>query len=499
MSKEIRGFESWEEVIKDYLDSLGDENKKEEYLQFLLSNFFHLKLNDAKAQEDDLTVLKKELVKINKIKITPNNKDKLEAYYLNFVNNGWIKSSSDEVIFLTKKHCFYNIWICRSIVQGNDVFPATHIAKLTHSQSTSTSFLDNGKTFKKLYLSTSSLLTKKIDGSYSDAKLSKNVKFLMLEHDGKLLSEELINRNSEVLKIFSDGNEELAIWMQNFHRLLTPSPASDSLAKQVFFPIKNNEYHLLTILKSSTLSQAVFDSCFEKLIRKKQSILKKNKTNNAYFPDVYQQFINVAKISPVSSQPQNVSVLNGKRGGYIRLFSAQPPTWQSQLKAPIYKKSFFDYFGNSHITEDVNYLRDFLLRFENIGLSIKDPKRYEHLERWVNSIIDEVLFYTSSIQAMPAGWSNIEGSKLKLEHQYFLDPYQDNEGFQQKRESTDWQNVVCYDFARWLNQKLIGKDKQFTPQAEHTRLWENIFKTPLREDTEAIKADAKYSQQKEKV
>ncbi len=499
MSEEVRKFDCWKEVIKDYLDKLGDENKKEEYLQFLLSNFFHLKLNDAKGQEDDLTILKKDLIKINKIKITSNNKDKLEEYYLKFVNNGWIKDCSAEVVFITKKHCFYNIWICRAIVLGNEVFPATHIAKLTHSQSMATSFLDNSEIFKKSYLSTSSLLTKKIDGSYPDAKLSKNVKFLMLEHNGKLLSEELITRNSEVLSVFSDSNEELVLWIQNFHRLLTPTPASDSLAKQVFFPIKNNEYHLLTILKSSTLSQAIFDTCFEKLTRKKQSLLNKNKTNNSYSPDVYQQFISVAKISPVSSQPQNVSVLNGKRGGYIRLFSTQPPTWQSQLKAPIYKQSLFDYFGNSHITEDINYLREFLLRFEHIGLSIKDPKRYEHLERWVNSIIDEVLFYTSSLQTMPAGWSSSKDIKLKVEHQYFLDPYRDDKDFQNKREATDWQRVVSHDFARWLNQKLAGKDKQFTPQAEHTKLWKKIFVAPLREDTEAIKADAKYSQQKDKV
>lgn len=492
-------FESWEGVIKDYLDKLGDESKKEEYLQFLLSNLFHLKLNDAKAQKDDQDLLKKELVNINKIKITPKNKDKLEGYYLKFVKNGWVKDCSNEVVFLTKKHCFYNIWICRAIVQGNGVFPATHIAKLTHSQSTSTSFLDASEVCKKTNLSTSSLSTKKIDGSYPDAKLSRNVKFLMLEHNGKLLSEELVSGCSETLSSFSDDDEELDQWMQDFYRLLAPAPTSDSLAKQVFFPINNNEYHLLTILKSSTLSQAIFDVCFEKTIRKEQIILNRNKTKNIYHQDVYKQFINVARVSPVSSQPQNVSVLNGKRGGYIRLFSTQPPTWQSQLKPPIYKKSFFDYFGNSHITEDVKYLREFLLRFENIGLSIKDPKRRRHLERWVNSIIDEVLFYTSSIQSMPAGWSNIEDSKLKPEHQYFLDPYRDNEGFQQKRESTDWQNVVSHDFARWLNHKLIGKDKQFTPQAEHTRLWGNIFKTPLREDTEGIKADAKYSQQKEKV
>ena len=46
---------------------------------------------------------------------------------------------------------------------------------------------------------------------------------------------------------------------------------------------------------------------------------------------------NTAKIATVASQPQNVSVLNGKRAGKIHLFSSQPPVWQSQLTAPLTK------------------------------------------------------------------------------------------------------------------------------------------------------------------
>lgn len=57
--------------------------------------------------------------------------------------------------------------------------------------------------------------------------------------------------------------------------------------------------------------------------------------------------------------------------------------------------------------------------------------------------------------------------------------------------------MVCNDFARWLNRKLVGKEKVFTPQAEHTRMWKQLFAEVLREESEAIEIEVKNSKQEE--
>jgi CRISPR-associated protein Csy1 len=78
-----------------------------------------------------------------------------------------------------------------------------------------------------------------------------------------------------------------------------------------------------------------------------------------------------------------------------------------------------------------------------------------------------------------------------VEHQLFLDPYREDEMFQTERKSNDWQASICADFARWLNKTLAGKEKLFSPQQEHTRMWIELIENPLREYEELIQMEIK--------
>ena len=109
----------------------------------------------------------------------------------------------------------------------------------------------------------------------------------------------------------------------------------------------------------------------------------------------------------------------------------------------------------------------------------------------MSSIVDDVLAYAATIQHMQAGWSATEDIKLKYEHQLFLDPYRHDEAFQALRKTNDWQSVICADFARWLNYTLSGKDKQFSPQQVHTKMWTNMMEDALRDYDELIQIDIK--------
>lgn len=500
MSKGGGTVETWAEVIKNYINELGDEKSKDEYHDFLLSYFYCNKLYEAKPEDIVKSKeLNNKLKKINKIKVTSNNKKILEQYYKEFISNNWIKDTLYQCSFWERKSCFYNIWICRSLIMSEGVYPATHIAKLTHSSSSASSIWDNTLSENAKYISTASLRNKIIDGAYPDAALSKNVKFLMLTYKDKLLATELINGNTDALKDLSESDEELFRWITGFQKILINQPISANLAKQVYFPV-SDDYHLLTILKSSPLMQVIYDGYFEKSAKKNQAAFGKSKEKKKYRSGEYNQPVNVARISTTLSQPQNVSVLNGKRGGYIRLFSAQPPIWKSQLKPPISFTSFFYAgFGHQNIKENVNYLCDFLSRFEKLGLSIRDPKKKKWIQGWLSNIIDEVLLYAANIQNIPAGWSQIENIKLKREHQYFLDPYRDDAQFQKKRNGTDWQSVICRDFANWLNGKLKGRDKKFTPQREHEVMWKKIMKDELREYMQMVEVDIKFQNREQQV
>lgn len=474
---------SWHHVIESYIANLAEHSKQSAYLNELLSRFLFKKLLAEVAGEDEKEI-KKFLSQIQKIPVTAKNKDKFVASYQAALERGWMKSISGEIEKISRKSNYYNIWIARSVEISEGVLPATHCAKLTHSSSSGSSILDASSYSRDEYISTSSIQEKTIDGTYLNAVFSKQVKFLMLKLNGTYLFEEIQKGNKAALAYFAEDDEELNYWIKSYQAILNEKPKADVLQKQLYFPLDKN-YHLLAVLQPSSLIQDLYERCFDKEARKKQEQFTKARNASKFIPDIQQSFVGVSKLLITQSQHQNATVLNGKRGGIQRLFNAQPPTWVIQTKPPTNQKSWF-YRGipNSAVKTDIDYLRDFLLRNEQLSLSTRNPQKRKWLIKWGQSLTDTVLFFAQKIQLLPAGWSEMDGIQLKLSQQYFLDPCRDDEAFQAARKKTDWQTDVCKDFAKWLNGKLIGKDKRFTPQAEHTKLWALLMSNALRELTE---------------
>ncbi len=372
---------------------------------------------------------------------------------------------------------------------------ATHVAKLTHSSISNASsfYIHHNPSFEQglLYLTTESLANPDVDVAIDDAKYTPVDKLLKLEIEGKSIASYLAEQDATPFKYLAKSQQQLENWITQFSSVWkTDRLASHALAKQIYFPISDCllRYHLLCNVKSSSLAQIIHLRL--RAFDKKQYKLKEKKK---FSKDYFTQYPHKAKLALTSRDAaKNVSPLNSERAGKITLLSALPPIWQPQLKAPIQNKSLFDessiYWQSK---TDIDYLRDFLLRFEQIELSIKHPKRKKWIEDWIDNIIDEVFYYVSSIHQIPAGWSSEVNIRLKIEYQYLLDPYRSDEPFQLARQASDWHFVICGDFAKWLNRRLVGKDKQFTPQEMHTRMWHKLFENALREFNNTIDPDRK--------
>jgi len=385
-------------------------------------------------------------------------------------------------------------WLDKYAEYASGVSFATHVAKLSHSsiKGASSFFVKPCPSGKGRHLATSELVNPTIDSAIDNAAYTPVVSLLKLEVNGQSLAS-LLSNDVSPFSLLTLDQEQIDLWGKKFSAALSPRvPATHSLAKQVYFPIEESslKYHLLCNINSSTMAHMIFESTS----KKKNDVQKKYFDKNKYHKDEINHFYGKAMLALTSmDSAKNVSPLHSKRAGKLPLLSTQPPSWQAQLSAPVYRKSLFGDFYNTNIKTDIDYLRDFLLRFGKLDLSIKDPKRMAHLERWVSTIIDELLFYAGTIQNLPSGWSATEGIKLQPEHQYFLDPYRVDENFQTARQSSNWQTVIRADFAQWLNRQLRGKEKQFTPQKEHTRLWKQLLETPLREFMEPIEHEVKQS------
>jgi len=516
MSEEQLNIKTWETVASDFF--LQKRNSEEEkYIKEVLKKFEEIceenfyydnqsikscfgdeKLKRSK-EEESIDFQRRMLQGVFAIKDSLSDDDGDDL----FATMSLLKKEYNKKIEEITKKYDPIFWISMASKSASSVSFATHVSKLTHSKIDSTSIYDQIDVINSNYVTTSSLSLRAIDGAVTGNQFAPVFQFLELECNGVKLADELANENSQALRKFSDDN--YLGWNKGFlNALRSDELASHTLAKQVYFPIiklsgSTYNYHLLSVMKSSSFAHAIFEKSAAKEFNDYQRKIRDDFEKKEKFSKIEAiYFSGKGKLGVTASNHSNASQLNGKRGGRLHLFSSAPPVWQSQLKPPVSKQSFFDtQLGYQVSKDDINYLRDFLIRFDKIELSIKHPKRKQWIDEWVGRIIDSILDYVAIIQNMEFGWTANNNIKLKREHQLFLDPYRDDELFQAERKHNAWQAVVCTDFARWLNLILVGKDKKFSPQQDHTRMWLERMESALREFDELVVIDVKVAKVRE--
>ena len=492
--------EHWEGVIRHFLKNKM-EMEEEKYLKDSLKtvanafdkikwfgdqsikDFFDAKKN---KKADDQTALAFQQQKWQQAKALNSQPGSLDWELLD-------ANYQAKMVDLNEKYAAAD-WIEKASQNASSVSFATHVVKLTHSKIDTPSLLDQVNAINPAYLSTSSLSEKVLDGAVAGNQFAPVYQFLELICNSIKLAQQLSNAASEALKPFARNDEELQQWNSRFRQAsISNDMATHTLLKQIYFPIDvkgEHKYHLLSQVTSSSLAQSIFERLFNDQQKQIRTLFNKG----MFSTDTKITYPRRANISVTASNHSNASQLNGKRGGKLHLMSAQPPTWQRQVKPPIHQISWFRSGIPSYaVKEDIEYLRTFLLRNDALALSTRDPKKRKWLVNWGEQIVDEVMYHANIIQTLPSGWSEAEGIRLKKAHQYFLDPFREDESFQCERDSTGWETEICVDFARWLNNHLKGKDKAFTPQEEHSKLWKNLMSAALRE----LKDTQKFSFEKE--
>lgn len=482
MNEEIQKLETWNDVIVDFFETRVAQSKL-----YKARDYISKKDNEIKSEKDP-----RKLERLKKAKDTKQQElEQLRKYAPSTEIRQWIEKTAG-----TK------------IDKGKRIIKATHALKFSHGASVADGFLVDEKS-NDINLTTSSFKKElTYDLAHNNGALITISRFLAVKLSGKLIIDMILEDDFEFMKPFYKNQAQLNNWKDSFKNLVEQREIKTAdKAKQIYFPLihadnktATNEinYHLIVPLFPSSVAEEVYTTITDIKYGKEQKAVRACKNNGdstkksaKYHMKPCIDFPNLGVQTFGGAQPQNISMLNKNRSGQCFLFSSQPPTWQTQLKPPIYRQSLFDDFYNSAINTELDYLRDFLLRFKQLDLSIKDPRRMRHLERWVNNLIDEFLFYVSTMQSLQSGWSIQEGIRLKREHQYLLDPYRMDEAFQSARQGGDWQAVIRADFALWLNRQLRGKDNQFTPQKEHTQLWKRMLEAPLRELMEPIEIELK--------
>lgn len=308
-------------------------------------------------------------------------------------------------------------------------------------------------------------------------------KFLSITVDGQTLLQRCIDHDPALAAAFSDNPETSQNWMEAFANLAQPKgkPASHTLAKQIYWPLGQGQYHLLSPLFPTSLAHTVWARLYDDRFSDKAKAARQARRDHQPHPHGYCEYPNLAIQKFGGTKPQNISQLNTERHGENWLLPSLPPVWQSDpVRPPLGVESVFPRrFGRRRtVRELVDVLKKFLESVEgpqHNNIHIRN-KRAE----LVRYILDELLQYAAEIQTLEGGWSQAEACKLNLPEQYWLDPKraETDPDFATQWQRGDWQDAICHRFGQWLNAALrTDKLLMGLPESQE---WQTVLDDELR-------------------
>lgn len=386
---------------------------------------------------------------------------------------------------------------------------ASHTGKHTHpSATTSALFVPQSRADTPL-LHSGMVLQKNVDVVGSAASLDI-YKLLRRSFDGESLLARL-QRNDPELQAALDADPDVAAsLMQAFREFLQP-PAqliAGSRAKQVYFPLPQGGYHLLTILYPTSLVHEVwsrisanrFDES-AKLVRQQRHAGEYSEAESQEYPDLLAQRFG-------GTNSQNISQLNSDRGGTMWLLPSLPPVW-ANAPVPLPRKSIFGaYLRGRPVLQDA--LRRMVNRLHEARADENNIELRTALYGHVQTMVDDLIELAAQLQAQEANWSidpNTDDPLLPIAEQIWLDPkirfdlylieaqggalLPSEQAYLDRLRSGAWADEVGQAFGTWLVAQL--RDRLKKSRNEFQRLdadEERVYGRMLADALELMAEDA---------
>lgn len=346
---------------------------------------------------------------------------------------------------------------------GQRMRPATHVGKYSHPDVGSQSSLQaKVSPVPGGYLCSGNFDTRLQDyvGSAAFLPYAKTLESTL--EDGRTVREHLLD-GTAVLKEHSQVSAEtLEAWREAYLEQEQESKRSiltDRRMKQVYYPLGNGQYRLMTLIPCSVL---VWELKNRIASREFETVMVdgKEKTRRAGFIPKWQRNYG-------GTRPQNIGFLNSQNGGRTRALVSLPPVVRQDLRLP--KKDFFELIkifrprrpesAGSSLWQRFEALYDTLARDPNTAWARKKKLGI------LRAIIEQgVISPAENIRenASP-GWTREEAHAALPEAQkIWLDPYRRHE-LQESSPLTAWNEKVAEQIAGFIKagfEKVIKADPQ---------------------------------------
>ncbi len=270
-------------------------------------------------------------------------------------------------------------------------------------------------------------------------------KFLSLKlENGATVLENLEQQTSVIRQQFAVCSAPFADICQG---LLAIKQNDDNVArtsgrvKQVYFPVQDKEYLLLSVMTPSTLMFKMKERIQEMHFSDETKEAREARKNLKHHEKGFAEIFGLTVVGYGGTKPQNISVLNSLNGGAAYLLPSSPP----QLESRNFQPPRFDFFKNSlwlnKFKDDFQQLHNLLAKNDN-NVHIR-KKRDWH----IRSIIFQVADRMWTVRSLPPGWSeSYNYQHLPVYQKMWLDQlYRDD------REKDDrWFGEVQKELALWF-------------------------------------------------
>ena len=408
-----------------------------------------------------------------------------------------LKGDEDEVqaqrLALHQAHV-RETWLADAAKRVPQIPLASHTLKPIHPDARGTNLYVDQPVCKDVNIvGTHTLQGQRADDVVGNAAALDVFKFLKLQHKGQGLLARLSRKDSATLHALSSDTQEATKWAQAFAGIVDGKggAASHTLAKQLYFPLPDDGYHLLAPLFPTALVHGVHTHLQEARFSDAAKAARTARRAKEPHAHGYCDYPGMAVRNMGGSKPQNISQLNSERGGANYLLPSVPPVWKDQgTQPPLRVASVFDKRGLIGRDRTVYRMIEELKKFLS---SVADADNNVHIRdkraELVQAIIDRVLDIATELQCLNGGWSAAPVCKLSWSQKQWLDAnaleaaqaahetqavaMSAADGALAAPEPTDWRDKVAEDFARWLNATL-STDKISMGDAEFVE-WKHTF------------------------
>ena len=334
-------------------------------------------------------------------------------------------------------------WLPDAAKRVTQLSMVSHPSKFSHPSAKTSSVIAQAKQINDGYLRSGNV-SYPLD-VFGNAAAMDVFKFLSLPLTEKLTVLDGFERQEESLKTLLVGADlDFETLSTEFLKIKATdtSVKTDHLVKQVYFPIEQAEYHLLSVLTPSglitRLKQSIDTIRFSEETKQAKELRRKNEHHEIGYADIFDLTITAYG----GTQPQNVSVLNSQNAGRAYLLSSCPPMLEKRaIRLP--KTDFF-----AQCLHRKNYQESFIQLHKFMQLDLNNDDIRTAIRNIIQFVIDQILVLASKTREYSVeGWSNQDyyASLPKLQRIWLDKIYQT-----ERDEDSDWRDELSREIARWI-------------------------------------------------